>query len=227
MHYMTYDDRPDAAKRLEDTREKRGFSSARDAANYFGWNYTTYVQHENGTRGVGRASAKYAKAFRVSEAWLLTGEGETPGDDINLAEVLESYQLVPEYDVQVSAGGGSLIDTEAIRSEWPFDPEYLSSELRVKAHNLSLVEVRGDSMEPTLSSGDRVMVNMADTQISQPGIFVLWDGSGTVIKRVEYVFGSDPAKLVLISDNNQHNQYEIFATDITVVGRVIWAAKRL
>lgn len=76
LHEMTFDDRPEPAKRLKQAREERGFRSAKDAAVFFGWNYDTYAQHENGLRGIGRAVKRYALAFRVSEAWLLTGEGD-------------------------------------------------------------------------------------------------------------------------------------------------------
>ena len=75
---MTNDYRPDASKRLEQARKKRGFASAKDAATYYGWPYTSYVQHENGTRGISREVSKYARAFKVSEAWLLTGQGGEP-----------------------------------------------------------------------------------------------------------------------------------------------------
>lgn len=73
--------RPPAAQRLEYARVIRGFKDAKAAATFFGWPYATYIQHERGERGIGRQSEKYAKAFRVSEAWLLTGEGEPPVDD--------------------------------------------------------------------------------------------------------------------------------------------------
>lgn len=71
-------DRTPEADRLRRARERRGFKTARDAAQFFGWNYDTYSQHERGERGIGRVADKYAKAYRVSQAWLLTGEGGDP-----------------------------------------------------------------------------------------------------------------------------------------------------
>lgn len=68
------DDRPDEAIRLQAARERRGFKSAKDAATFFGWKYDSYIQHERGERGIKKVAEKYAKAFRVSAAWLLTGE---------------------------------------------------------------------------------------------------------------------------------------------------------
>lgn len=68
----------DAAERLKKIRQDAGYSSARAAAAAIGVSYDTYAQHENGTRGgtVPRdAAMRYAKFFRVSLDWLLTGKG--------------------------------------------------------------------------------------------------------------------------------------------------------
>ncbi|WP_089177113.1 S24 family peptidase [Bosea sp. AS-1] len=75
------DERPEQAVRLQKAREARGFSSAREAALRLGFNYETYSQHERGLRGLSRAAADYAKAFKVSIGWLLNGEGAGPGED--------------------------------------------------------------------------------------------------------------------------------------------------
>jgi phage repressor protein C with HTH and peptisase S24 domain len=67
----------DAAKRLIHARELAGYATPVDAARAFGWKEPTYYGHENGSRGIREATARrYAKAFRVSPAWLLTGEGD-------------------------------------------------------------------------------------------------------------------------------------------------------
>lgn len=137
----------------------------------------------------------------------------------------ENYVTVPEYDVRVSAGHGALATAENTRAEWPFNADYVRQTLNIHPDRLAIVEVRGDSMLPTLSSGDRVMVDMLDRQVAQPGIFVLYDGGGTVIKRVEKIPGQD--RLVLISDNSIHSRYEVSGDDVHVVGRVVWAARRL
>tara|TARA_R110000868_G_scaffold177787_1_gene416832 strand:- start:1105 stop:1749 length:645 start_codon:yes stop_codon:yes gene_type:complete len=148
-----------------------------------------------------------------------------PAAQIQASDMSTRFKTVTEYDIRASAGGGSLTSEENIRSEWPFDPAYISDFLGLPTSELAIIEVRGDSMEPTLSSGDRVMVHMTDRQASQPGIFILYDGGGTVIKRVEKIPGRD--MLVLISDNPLHTRYEVSGDDVQIVGRVVWAAKRL
>ncbi len=78
---MTTDTRPEPAIRLQQARERAGFDSALAATKRFNWKYETYAQHENGTRGITRAAAKYATAFRVTREWLLFGvEAPAPDD---------------------------------------------------------------------------------------------------------------------------------------------------
>jgi hypothetical protein len=69
----------DRAGRLRKARQERGFRTAKAAADFFGWNINTYGQHENGTRDYDREAKRYATAFKVSEGWLLTGEGPASG----------------------------------------------------------------------------------------------------------------------------------------------------
>ena len=64
-------------ERLSIARERAGYASAADAARALGVKEPTYYSHENGSSGL-RASVaeKYARKFRVSLTWLLTGQGE-------------------------------------------------------------------------------------------------------------------------------------------------------
>lgn len=72
-----------------------GFATAADAAMTFGWKYPTYAGHENGNRGMKVPDLrKYAKAFNVSETWLMTGKTEMHRDQTSppgLSESLADY----------------------------------------------------------------------------------------------------------------------------------------
>jgi SOS-response transcriptional repressor LexA len=61
-------------ERLQEARVSAGYSSVADAVTAFGWTYSTYASHENGTRKLSpEAARRYAGALRVSPAWLLYG----------------------------------------------------------------------------------------------------------------------------------------------------------
>lgn len=136
--------------------------------------------------------------------------------------------MIPLFDTLISAGGGFFNDKEDQTGTWPMARAYVGQFLGVRSPlGLVAVEVRGDSMEPTLRSGDRVIVDTNDRLPSPAGIFVLWDGMGTVIKRVEHIAGSDPTTFHIISDNSLHRSYELRAEDANVIGRVICLTRRL
>jgi phage repressor protein C with HTH and peptisase S24 domain len=220
-----------AGERLKAARINAGYKTAKEFADKHGLPQPTYANHENDKRGIRRETARYyAEALGVTVGWLLEGEGNgesiperkpagdsTPGGN----------RTVVEYDSSLSAGGGRNHDQEAVKAEWSIPAEYLRYELGVSSANYGILETVGDSMDPTIVSGDRVMVDFDDRTPSPPGIFALWDGLGTVIKRVEHIPNSNPLTFRIISDNTRYDSYERTAEEINVIGRVIWRATRL
>jgi len=63
--------------RLREARIAAGFKTATDAIQSCGWKGSTYRAHENGQNNYKVEEAKaYGKAYGVSAAWLLIGNGE-------------------------------------------------------------------------------------------------------------------------------------------------------
>lgn len=143
---------------------------------------------------------------------------------------------IVEIDVRAGLGGGGeagshpvnvggIMHADDIKAVWNLPEAYVRTELRASPAAVRIVEVIGDSMSPTLESGDRVAINTEDINPSPPGVFALWDGFGLVIKRLERIFGSD--RLRVISDNPAHQIVELAAEEIRIVGRACWRAHRL
>jgi len=65
-------------RRLAAARLNLGLKGPKEAATLFGWSKDTYPQHENGTRGIGRAAKEYAEKFNVPEEWLMRGHNPPP-----------------------------------------------------------------------------------------------------------------------------------------------------
>lgn len=66
--------------RLRKARVAANYATASEAARAMGLREESYVSHENGTRGLSRAAERYARFFRVSLEWLLTGKGDMKGE---------------------------------------------------------------------------------------------------------------------------------------------------
>lgn len=198
MNSMMFDDRPAPAIRLEEARKERGFQTAKDAAAYFGWSYPTYAQHEQGKRGIGRKAKQYAKAFRVSEAWLLTGEGDKPGPVVPLVSLVSAGRLaepngyVPSEDfISIPAGGLPSGDWIALK-------------------------VEGSSMDLFSPPGSIIFVNRNERDVIDGGFYVVRtdDGEATY-KR----YRKDPERLEPESTNREHKT--IYPKGpLTVIGRV-------
>ena len=72
----------DPAERLRIARLRAGFNTGKEAAIALGFPVSTYLCHENGSRGYPASKAyTYARKFKVREQWLLYGVGEAPGEN--------------------------------------------------------------------------------------------------------------------------------------------------
>lgn len=93
--------------------------------------------------------------------------------------------------------------------------------------NLVIVPVQGDSMSPDLNDGDHVVVDMDENDPSPAGIFVLDNGGGIAIKRLEGLFHQDQKSIRISSSNPHYSPYEVKADQITIIGRVILRIGRI
>lgn len=148
--------------------------------------------------------------------------------DLSRRQVLadrDNSVTVPEHDVRASAGPGTIVIDETEVAEWSLPRDYVRRTLSLRGNALAVIEVVGDSMEPTLQTGDKILIDLGDRNIAMPGVFALYDGDATVVKRVEKVPGT--AELQLISDNPLHSNYRVPAETVNVAGRVVWFGRRL
>ena len=135
---------------------------------------------------------------------------------------------IAEIDVRASAGPGALHDDiEDSKDRWFFPETMVRHELRARPADLRMITIDGDSMEPLLAGGDRILIDTSQRIPVPPGIFVIWDGMGLVAKRAEHIPNSDPPRIVIRSVNPEYPTYERDAEEVNIVGRVIWAARRI
>ena len=100
------------------------------------------------------------------------------------------------YDVPLAAGTGEVADREAVTGYVAFRRDWLL-EHKLHPQNLSLVEVTGDSMEPTLSNGDSVLVDHSRRDLYNSIMYALNVDGSLIVKRVRRVRGGWAAE----SDN--------------------------
>ena len=170
---------------------------------------------------------KVARAIKVDREWLLKGQGKVEGDEPEMAEV-DAFVAIPSVEITASMGGGQIVSDEIEDGEpYHFKNSWITRRLRADPANLRIMHVEGDSMMPTLQDGDVVLVDLARSLPTPPGIFVLFDGMGLVAKRLEHIPNSDPPRVRVISDNTFYTPYERTADEIKIIGRIRWFGREI
>jgi phage repressor protein C with HTH and peptisase S24 domain len=127
-----------------------------------------------------------------------------------------------------AAQNGIAVSADLIRDRWGLPESFLRGTLHISGRAAAIVEIYGDSMydpsEPgapgSLHPGDRVIVDLGDRRPSPPGAFLVWDGVGVVVKLLDVVRGSEPAKLRLLSRNPRYEPYDATEDEVRIIGRV-------
>ena len=134
---------------------------------------------------------------------------------------------VPQLYIRASAGPGSMVDEEAETGRIGFDERWLRELAGSAAGSLSLIRVTGDSMMPTLAEGDDILVNRADAADRlRDGIYVLRVDDALIVKRI--AVSPTGRSLTIRSDNESYPVWtDCDPAEIAVIGRVIWAGRRL
>jgi phage repressor protein C with HTH and peptisase S24 domain len=140
-------------------------------------------------------------------------------------EVTSGIRLIPKLAVGASAGAGAIHDGEALAGKIGFDEKWLRR-MGLDPAKLSLIRVDGESMSPTLNHGDDIMVdNRAAAQAVRDGIHVIRLDDMLMVKRLAQ---GPRGRLSVLSDNPNYPDWpDVDGATVTVIGRVVWAGRRL
>lgn len=170
---------------------------------------------------------KILSKFDVDANWLISGKKNSKKNISSLTALSDDYVYIPMFDVEVSAGNGTTAygvtdpaNHLAFRREWLL-------QRGLHEQDLNIVTAKGDSMEPTISSKDTLLVDTSKTNPRDGHIYVIRSGDVLWVKRVQrQIDGS----LLLISDNTTYPPMPLMLSDhpdIQVIGQVVQISKDL
>lgn len=161
---------------------------------------------------------------------LTTGSGKPShaiNENIPHASALADFVFVPRYDVKASAGYGSLIHSEQIVDHLAFKKTWVRLELGCAEKDLALITVKGDSMEPTLSPNDLILIDLRKNYVADNAVYVLqYDGS-LLVKRIQRLMNGS---VIIKSDNPEYKIEELSADQakkLNVLGVVVWYGRKM
>lgn len=163
----------------------------------------------------------------VNLLWLATGEGPKRGlSSEATGDKGDEFVYVPRYDIEVSAGGGAVIDQERVLGRYAFRRDWVRSKGWDPAH-LALIQVRGDSMQGIIDDGQLVLVDMRQTEIHGEGIYILLLDEHLVAKIVQPDFQGN---LYIRSNNPVYREITVprdQASTLRIIGRAVWTDRPL
>ena len=136
------------------------------------------------------------------------------------------HVLLPECTLSAIDQDGPAAGVGHFRDHTVFRVDWLKALSSNSYDKLIVYVVEDDSMEPTLRSGDHILVEPVGDRMRGDGIYVIKMRSGLAIKRI--VFSPSGETIDLLSDNAIYPSHaKVARSDIGLIGRVIWVGRRL
>ncbi|MBO6525829.1 LexA family transcriptional regulator [Erythrobacter sp.] len=133
----------------------------------------------------------------------------------------DDFIAVPRLPLDASAGPGAFSAEEISFDSYRFSRRWLR-EMGLEGADLTAIRVEGDSMEPTLRSGDEIFVDR--NKRSGEGIHVVRIGDALHVKQAQ---ASAPGRIMLISANDSYAPIDLAREEVEVIGRVVWKGGRV
>lgn len=139
---------------------------------------------------------------------------------------VNNFVSFPKYALQTMPD--LIIRSEQVVDHLAFKKDWLEMSFNIQSNNrLALIQVKGDSMEPTLKSDDLILTDISESSIGDDSIYVLQLKNDLVLKRIQRKMNGS---VIIKSDNPVYGEEELDESAVQslhVVGRVIWYGRRI
>ena len=167
-----------------------------------------------------------AAVANVSLEWLATGAGVAqPKPDMLRETGVAAYRSAPAANAVLAPVPGC---GKSATATLAFDADWLQQLCGARNDQVCLFEMQGESMEPTLRSGDQVLIDRRVKKVDQDGLYAVQLSAGLEIKRVQ----KRPAGAMKLSSDNPNCQSVTLSRaaavkQLRLLGRVVWFGRRL
>ena len=212
----------DLAFRLKVVRQVKKMGQS-ELAKKVGITNVTLSKYEQGhTAPTADIIEKIAKVLGCDPGWLFAGKTEKD-KYIQANETSASYVFIRQNPGEISAGHG-IMPENAFEMKIAFRREWIQR--KGDSRDMSLIRIKGDSMENTLFADDLVLVNHSIKSIApEGGIYALAIDDHIMVKRLQLLWAAK--KVQVISDNPKYKTLEVEENKININGRVIWVGHEL
>ena len=160
------------------------------------------------------------KELRAPPAEGFTGSDARPVAAANENGVPPGARSVGTREVAAAAGGGTVnLDDAPVKGPVWFRRDWLDGQ-GMDPTRCVVISVRGESMEPTLPAGSKILVDRDRTRRRAGRIFVVATGEGLVVKRLER-----RGRQWFLASDHPSWQPVPWPREAEVIGEVRWASR--
>ena len=133
----------------------------------------------------------------------------------------EKYAYIPRFEISAHAGSGRFPDHEEINGTHAYRRSWLTKH-KLFAEHLVVIEVDGDSMQPTICDGDLILINTAACTIKSGNVYAFKTQDGVRIKRLHKQMDG---RLLITSDSPNKIEFpDEYLTELAlpdIIGAVV------
>jgi len=216
---------PDIGSKIRQVREEKGLSR-KAFGELVGISEPKVQAIEIGKQRVDHETlALVTRSLGIDANWLLSENDENQGKVSHTPtpppnDPSGEFVAIPRFDVEASAGFGSLVEAEVGSGYYAYNRAFLERRGLNEDH-LSVISVSGDSMEPELSDRDLILIATDQKEPRNGFMFAVYYDGQLFVKRVQRLPGN---RLHLISANERYPPIIVdleTTSDVRLVGRVV------
>ncbi|MGM0760719.1 MAG: LexA family transcriptional regulator [Thermodesulfobacteriota bacterium] len=192
---------------LQRIAQATGIDSQSELASVLGVNRSAVSRAKSRGRIPEQWIARICEAFDLDPDWLREGQSS-----------LERFVEVPVVTARLGAGGGSHMVEADVQGHIAFRSSWLHQ--KGQPRDMVLMQVIGDSMEPSIREGDYVLIDQSKQEIYPGGIYALGLEDAIMIKQLD----KRPYELVIISANPKYSPIIMRGDEletVRIIGRVL------
>jgi SOS-response transcriptional repressor LexA len=157
----------------------------------------------------------FCKIFNVSVDVLYDDNSVITENQLKSIPNSVSIKII---DAVACCGTGIEALQENVVGTWDIPLQKYRDFSTAKPENVFMLQVEGDSMTPTLNSGDWALADTSQNFISSDGLYLIRMASGLAVKRIQ----SGLNDITIKSDNPAYKDITASVGEVAILGKIIY-----
>lgn len=166
--------------------------------------------------------AKVARALNISLSYL-AGTSKLRSEYPSANNHDSVYITLPRITFEKKQG--KIISQIEKAPHIKLQPSWLEETLGISINDAKLYTIDSDEMAPALLQGDTVLIDTKCTHAHDDGMFLIFDGTKLIVRRLVYSGYGKNKSISLLCDNPNYSLAECALDDILIIGRISWLSR--